>query len=62
VEDALGCGVREHGPQSVAVANVGLDKPRAARQRALEVLPPPARQVVDHRDLVARRHQGVGEV
>ena len=44
--------------QCVGVGDVPLHQPRAVA----EVLPPPGAEVVDHRDLVAARDEGVDEV
>jgi hypothetical protein len=44
------------------VADVGLDQLGARRQRPVEVLAPPGREVVDDRHLVAAREQRVDQV
>src|SRR4051812_30167116 len=62
MEDDLGPRVGEDRLQRVGVADVRLHETDATLQRAVEILPPPGREVVDHDHLVAALDQRVDEV
>ena len=58
VNAGVGTNALEEGAEGGAVADVSLDE-RGLRR---DVLPPSAREVVDHVNLVSPRDEGVGDV
>ena len=62
MEDDLGAGAFEDPREGTGVADVLLEQLGAARERAVEVLAPSRREIVDDGHLVAAGEQGVDKV